>query len=66
MLDDGAAAAAFFVPEFNNMTHWFSLPAVSVYTAELVAIGSLYQQCQSDGTTMDECDSYSAVTYSYL
>ena len=27
-----------YVPEFNNMTHSFSLPAVSVYTAELVAI----------------------------
>ena len=35
---DGAAGAAFVVPEFNNMTHSFSLPAVSVYTAELVAI----------------------------
>ena len=38
MLDDGAAGAAFVVPEFNNMTHSFSLPAVSIYTAELVAI----------------------------
>ena len=38
VLDDGAAGAAFVVPEFNNMTHSFSLPAVSVYTAELVAI----------------------------
>ena len=37
VLDDGAAGAAFVVPEFN-MTHSFSLPAVSVYTAELVAI----------------------------
>jgi len=38
VLDDGAAGAAFVVPEFNNMTHLFFLPAVSVYTAELVAI----------------------------
>ena len=38
VLDDGAAGAAFVVPEFNNMTHSFSLPAVSVYTAELMAI----------------------------
>ena len=38
VLDDGAAGAAFVVPEFSNMTHSFSLPAVSVYTAELVAI----------------------------
>ena len=38
MLDDGVAGAAFVVPEFNNMTHTFSLPAVSVYTAELLAI----------------------------
>ena len=38
VLDDGAAGAAFVVPEFNNMTHSFSLPAVSVYMAELVAI----------------------------
>ena len=37
MLDDGAVGAAFVVPEFNT-THSFSLPAVSVYTAELVAI----------------------------
>ena len=36
VLDDGAAGAAFVVPEFNNMTHSFSLLAVSVYTAELV------------------------------
>ena len=34
----GAVGAAFVVPEFNNMTHSFSLPAVSIYTAELVAI----------------------------
>ena len=38
VLDDGAAGAAFVVPEFNNTTHSFSLPAVTVYTAELVAI----------------------------
>ena len=38
VLDDGAAGAAFVVPEFNNMTHSFSLPAGSVSTAELVAI----------------------------
>ena len=38
VLDDGAAGAAFVVPEFNNMTHSFSLLAVSIYTAELVAI----------------------------
>ena len=37
MLDDGAVGAAFVVPEFNT-THSFSLPAVSVYTAELVDI----------------------------
>ena len=38
VLDDGAAGTAFVIPEFNNMTHSFSLPAVSIYTAELVAI----------------------------
>ena len=36
-MDDGAVGAAFVVPEFN-MTHSLSLPAVSIYTAELVAI----------------------------
>ena len=38
VLDDGVAGAAFVVPKFNNMTHSFFLPAVSVYMAELVAI----------------------------
>lgn len=38
VMDDGAAGAAFVDPEFNNMTHSFSLHAVSIYTAELVAI----------------------------
>ena len=36
VMDDGAAGAAFVDPEFNNMTHSFSLHAVSIYTAELV------------------------------
>lgn len=36
--DDDAAGAAFVVPKFNNITHPFSLPPVSIYIAELVAI----------------------------
>ena len=55
VLDDGAA---FVVPEFSNMTHSFSLPAVSVYMAEPCG--------HSDGTTTYECDSYPAVSYSHL
>ena len=37
-MDDDAARAAFVDPEFNNMTQSFSLHAVSIYTAELVAV----------------------------
>lgn len=37
-MDDDAAGAAFVVPKFNNITHSFSLPPVSIYIAELVAI----------------------------
>ena len=55
VLDDGAAGAVFVVPEFNNITHSFPLLAVSIYTAELVAILMAY-----------ECDSYPAVSYSHL
>ena len=38
VMEDGAAGAAFVIPEFNNLTHSYSLPAVSVFTAELLAI----------------------------
>ncbi|MCB4780995.1 MAG: hypothetical protein LGB62_07290, partial [Sulfurovum sp.] len=31
------------IPEFNNLTHSYSLPAVSVFTAELLAISMALQ-----------------------
>ena len=37
VMEDGAAGAAFVIPEFSNLTHSYSLPAVSVFTAELLA-----------------------------
>ena len=43
VMEDGAAAAAFVIPEFNNLTHSYSLPAVSVFTAELLAISMALQ-----------------------
>ena len=33
----------FLIPEFNNLTHSYSLPAVSVFTAELLAISMALQ-----------------------
>ena len=42
-MEDGAAGAAFVIPEFNNLTHSYSLPAVSVFTAELLAISMALQ-----------------------
>ena len=41
--EDGAAGAAFVIPEFNNLTHSYSLPTVSVFTAELLAISMALQ-----------------------
>ena len=38
VMEDGAAGAAFVIPEFNKLTHSYSLPAVSVFTAELLAL----------------------------
>ena len=43
VMEDGAAGAAFVIPEFNNLTHFYSLPAVSVFTAELLAISMALQ-----------------------
>ena len=43
VMEDGAAGAAFVIPEFNNLTHSYSLPAVSVFTAELLAISMALQ-----------------------
>ena len=43
VMEDGAAGAAFVIPEFNNLTHSCSLPAVSVFTAELLAISMALQ-----------------------
>ena len=43
MMQDGAAGAAFVSPEFKNLTHSYSLPAVSVFTAELLAISMALQ-----------------------
>ena len=43
VMEDGAAGAAFVIPEFNNLTHTYSLPAVSVFTAELLAISMALQ-----------------------
>ena len=37
------SGAAFVIPEFNNLTHSYSLPAVSVFTAELLAISMALQ-----------------------
>ena len=37
-MDDGAAGAAFTIPDFRNLTKSFSLPTVSIFTAELLAI----------------------------
>ena len=31
------------IPDFNNLTHSYSLPAVSVFTAELLAISMALQ-----------------------
>ena len=41
VLEDGAAGAAFVIPDFNNLTHSYSLPAVSVFTAELQHISTI-------------------------
>ena len=38
VMEDGAAGAAFVIPEFNNLTHSYTLPAVSIFTAEQLAI----------------------------
>ncbi|WP_419615470.1 ribonuclease H family protein, partial [Thiolapillus sp.] len=38
VMDDGAAGAAFTIPDFRNLTKSFSLPTVSIFTAELLAI----------------------------
>ena len=38
VLEDGSAGAAFAIPEFHNIRKSFSLPAVSIFTAELTAI----------------------------
>ena len=43
VMEDGAAGAAFVMPEFNNLTHSYSLPSVSVFTAELLAISMALQ-----------------------
>ena len=43
VMEDGAAGAAFVIPEFNNLTHSCSLPAVSVFTAELLPISMALQ-----------------------
>ena len=43
VMEDGEAGAAFVIPEFNNLTHSYSLPAVSVFTAELLAISMALQ-----------------------
>ena len=43
VMEDGAAGAAFVIPEFNSLTHTYSLPAVSVFTAELLAISMALQ-----------------------
>ena len=43
VMEDGAAGAAFVIPEFNNLAHSYSLPAVSVFTAELLAISMALQ-----------------------
>ena len=38
VLEDGSAGAAFAIPEFHSLRKSFSLPPVSVFTAELTAI----------------------------
>ena len=43
VMEDGAAGAAFVIPEFNNLTHSYSLPAMSVFTAKLPAISMALQ-----------------------
>ena len=43
VMEDGAAGAAFVIPEFNHLTHSYSLPAVSVFIAELLAISMALQ-----------------------
>ena len=43
VMEDGAAGAAFVIPEFNSLTHSYSLPAVSVFTAKLQAISMALQ-----------------------
>ena len=43
VMEEGATGAAFVIPEFNNLTHSYSLPAVSVFTAELLAISMALQ-----------------------
>ena len=43
VMEDGAAGAAFVIPDFNNLAHSYSLPAVSVFTAELLAISMALQ-----------------------
>ena len=38
VLEDGSAGAAFAIPEFRSLRKSFSLPPVSIFTAELTAI----------------------------
>ena len=38
VLEDGSAGAAFAIPEFHSLRKSFSLPPVSIFTAELTAI----------------------------
>ena len=43
VMEDGVAGAAFVIPEFHNLTHSYSLPEVSIFTAELLAISMALQ-----------------------
>ena len=43
VMEDGADGAVFVIPEFNNLTHSYSLPAVPVFSAELLAISMALQ-----------------------
>ena len=38
VMEDGAAGAAFVIPDFNNLSYSYKLSKVSVFTAELLAI----------------------------
>ena len=42
-MEDGVAGAAFVIPESHNLTHSYSLPEVSIFTAELLAISMALQ-----------------------